>query len=73
MATTTIPGYVNRNRQEVVRRTDLPGNDHLQLTYVVNCRDCGREYGANGSDIHQRLCPRCQGGADGLPIPNCSG
>lgn len=31
MPKTTTPGHVNRNRQEVIRRTDLPGNDHLQL------------------------------------------
>jgi len=65
--TTTQPGYVNRNRQTVVRATGLPGNDHLQRIYVLKCGDCGAEYGANGSDIFQRKCPSCQGGADGLP------
>jgi hypothetical protein len=25
-------------------------------------------YGANGSDIHLRLCPACQGGASGLEV-----
>ena len=65
---TTRPGYVNRNRQTNVRATDLPGNDHLQKIYVLECGDCGLRYGANGSDIFQRKCPECQGGAPGLPF-----
>ena len=64
---TTDIGSVNRNRQEVVRRTDLAGNDHLQKVYVLRCRDCEFNYGANGSDIYLRRCPNCQGGAAGLP------
>ncbi len=65
---TTTPGYVNRNSQIVVRRTSLPGNDHMQITYVLRCQKCRHEYGANGSDIWQRRCPRCGRGATGLPI-----
>lgn len=67
--TTTRIGYVNRNGQEVVRATNLPGTDHLQQIYVLRCRrpDCHFEYGANGSDLWQRKCPRCQGGMPGLP------
>jgi Zn finger protein HypA/HybF involved in hydrogenase expression len=64
---TTLPGYQNRNRQVVLRGTDLSGTDHLQKVYVLRCGDCGKEYGANGSDIHQRKCPHCQGGQPGLP------
>ncbi len=63
---TTEPGYRNRNGQVVVRKTDLPGNDHLQRIYVLRCSDCSHEYGANGSDIHLRRCPACAGGAPGL-------
>lgn len=65
---TTVPGYVNKNRQFVVRKTDLDGNDHLQKVYVLQCLDCGHEYGANGSDIHIRKCPAHDGGAAGLPM-----
>lgn len=68
MPKTTHPGYVNRNGQKVIRRTDVPGNDHMQMTYVLQCRKCGNEYGANGSDIWQRRCPSCDRGAPGLPI-----
>jgi hypothetical protein len=64
---TTTPGFVNRNRQRVVRATGLPGNDHKQSIYVLHCENCATEYGANGSDIFQRLCPTCQDGRPGLP------
>ena len=63
---TTRPGYVNRNNQIVVRSTGMPGNDHLQIVYVLRCRACETEYGANGSDVWQRKCPSCQGGMPGL-------
>jgi hypothetical protein len=67
-AQTTAPGYVNRNRQEVIRKTDLPGNDHAQRVYVLRCGACGMEYGVNGSGIYQSKCPACQGGAAGLAV-----
>lgn len=63
---TTAEGFVNRNGQRVVRATGLPGTDHGQRIYVLACSSCDFEYGANGSDIFQRKCPRCQRGAPGL-------
>ncbi len=63
---TTDVGYVNRNEQKVVRATGLAGNDHMQYIYVLQCGHCSHKYGANGSDIFQRRCPRCQGGTPGL-------
>lgn len=39
----------------------------MQLAYKVECLQCGHLYGANGSDMHERLCPECQGGAPGIP------
>ena len=63
---TTTPGYRNRHGQIVVRATGLPGNDHMQRIYVLRCEACRSEYGANGSDIFQRRCPNCGGGAPGL-------
>lgn len=65
---TTEVGYRNRNGQIVLRKTDLPGNDHMQMTYVLRCEQCQHQYGANGSDIFQRRCPAHDGGAEGLPI-----
>ncbi len=61
----TDAGYVNKNEQEVVSRTDRP-NDHGQRVYLLRCRKCHAEYGANGSDIWIRKCPLCQGGKPGL-------
>jgi hypothetical protein len=63
---TTCTGYVNRNGQVVVRNTRTPGTDKNQYVYQLGCSHCGHVYGANGSDIHLRLCPSCQGGAAGL-------
>ena len=65
-APTTQPGYRNRNDQVVVRRTPLPGTDHNQRVYVLECGRCRHRYGANGSDIWQRRCPSCGGGRPGL-------
>ena len=63
---TTVPGYRNKNDQVTVRATDLPGTDHLQKIYVLRCDSCKLEYGANGSDIFHRRCPRCGGGRPSL-------
>ncbi len=68
---TTEIGFVNSKGQEVVRRTEKPGNDHNQRTYEVACQHCGHRYGVNGSDIYDRKCPNCQDGKPGLPI-ECS-
>jgi hypothetical protein len=65
-ANTTAPGYVNRNGQVVIRDTKLAGTDHLQTVYQLGCCGCRYVYGANGSDIHLRLCPECQHGAPGI-------
>jgi hypothetical protein len=63
---TTQPGYVNRNSQVVIRKTQLPGTDKGQSVYQLGCVICGHVYGANGSDIFERKCPKCQGGLPGL-------
>jgi hypothetical protein len=65
---TTQTGYVNKNGQRVIRPTNLQGTDHLQYVYALKCGKCGHEYGANGSDIWLRKCPKCQGGRPGLPL-----
>ncbi len=63
---TTDPGYENPNGQVVVRKTGKLGTDHNQNVYELRCKRCGHAYGANGSDIHDRKCPKCQGGRPGL-------
>jgi len=65
---TTKIGYVNRNNQKVLGTRGVKGTDHGQYSYKVKCQgeECGFEYGANGSDLFQRKCPRCQGGNPGI-------
>lgn len=58
----TEVGYINKNRQKNLRKTDKPGTDNNQYLYEMECLDCGHKYYANGTDIWQRKCPKCQGG-----------
>lgn len=62
----TDSGYINRNNQMNTGRTELDGTDHMQKLYTMRClnENCGHEYFANGSDIFQKKCPKCQGGMD---------
>jgi hypothetical protein len=70
---TTAIGYRNSNRQEVIRKTGLPGTVPEQRLYVMRCAQCGHEYGANGCDIHSRRCHVCQDGPPGLTIADILG
>jgi hypothetical protein len=65
---TTTPGFVNPHKQEVIRNTGKPGTDYGQYIYELECKRCGHHYGANGSDIHERRCPSCDGGRPGLDL-----
>ena len=66
MGYSTVPGYVNRNNQRVIRKFDIAGTDNLQYVYELVCENCSKHYGSNGSDNFQHKCPWCQSGADGL-------
>ena len=61
---TTNPGYINKWNQRNNAKTDMPGSDHNQFFYEMECLNCGKKYYANGSDIWQRKCPACQGGKE---------
>lgn len=65
---TTKIGYVNPHKQVVIRNTGKPGSDHNQKIYLLACSRCGHLYGANGSDIFERKCPKpdCGRGKPGL-------
>jgi hypothetical protein len=70
-ALTTRPGYVNPQRQKVLRRVPwVDGGMDGQYVYVLRCirAGCGYEYGEEGIRVHQRRCPRCGDGAPGLHI-----
>ena len=36
---------------------------------IIDGDDCGHIYGVNGSDFSGRKCPKCDGGAKGMPSP----
>ena len=59
-------GTINKNNQMVKEKTNLPGHAN-QKVHRMECLDCGHNYGANGYDCHLRKCPKCGGGAPGLP------
>jgi hypothetical protein len=72
---TTDPGYKNKNGQAVICKTGFPSESFPgQTIYHLRCTHCGHDYGANGSDIYKRRCPRHQGGTQGErlrdPAPN---
>lgn len=60
----TITGYVNRNNQVNLGRTNMRGTNPSNWLYRMRCENCLHEYHANGSDVHLKKCPMCQGGAD---------
>jgi hypothetical protein len=64
---TTQIGFINARSQKYLGHRDVPGNDHLQRAYGMQCLNCGWKYGANGTDIFQRRCPNCQQGSAGIP------
>lgn len=59
---TTEMGYINRNNQKNIEKTNLHGSDHNQVFYQMECQLCRMKYFANGTDIFQKKCPKCQGG-----------
>ena len=63
---TTQIGYKNKNNQYVHGTRGIRGNDHGQYSYKLECKECGYIYGANGSDIFQRKCPKSQNGRPGI-------
>lgn len=64
---TTEAGYRNRHGQIVLCDTGIPGTDHGQRVYLLQCDLCGHIYGSNGSDIFERKCPEHQKAAPGVP------
>ena len=68
---TTDPGYRNPHGQIVIARTGFPSESFRgQTIYHLRCVHCLHDYGANGCDIHKRLCPRHQNGVKGEPLRN---
>ena len=59
---TTEAGYFNKNNQKNLGCTGERGTANCQKFYKMECLNCGEKYNANGTDIWQRKCPKCQGG-----------
>jgi hypothetical protein len=62
----TSIGFRNRDGQCVIRKTEREGSTPGQRVFILHCSVCDHEYGANGADIYDRLCPKCQDGPPGL-------
>lgn len=60
----TDMGYVNTNRQKNMGLTEKQAARPYAKIYQMLCTDCGHRYYANGSDIHLKKCPKCQGGKE---------
>ena len=58
----TEDGYINKNDQKNNGRSNERGTDYGQWFYHMECLKCRYTYFANGTDIWQRKCPKCQGG-----------
>ena len=67
-AESTQIGYINRNNQKNLGTRGTKGTDHNATSYKLEClvSGCGFAYGANGTDVFHRKCPRCQGGNPGI-------
>jgi hypothetical protein len=67
-AKTTQIGYVNRNNQKNHGTRGTLGTDYNATSYKLEClaAECGQVYGANGTDLFHRKCPKCQGGMPGI-------
>jgi len=65
---TTVIGYINRNNQKCLGTRGVLGNGHGALSYKLYCLNgnCGHKYGANGTDVFLRKCPKCQSGRPGI-------
>lgn len=64
MGKTTQPGYINKNNQMNIGRTDEPGSDYMQWFYLMECRNCNFKYKANGTDIFKSAPIVKAGGRD---------
>ena len=64
----TSIGFRNRDGQQVIRKTEREGSALGQRVFILHCTVCEHEYGTDGCDIYDRLCPKCQDGPPGLPV-----
>lgn len=59
-------GDLNRNGQQVVKKTSSKGTSGRAYAWWLRCTHCGCEYLANSTEAFQRKCPQCQKGRPGI-------
>ena len=57
-------GYINNWKQKNMGITEKHAVRPYARIYQMYCTVCCHTYFANGSDIHLKKCPNCQGGKD---------
>ena len=65
---TRQPGDTNNRGHVMIAKICRPGTDHNATLWHMRCAECEHEFGANGTDFHNRRCPACQYGAPGLAL-----
>lgn len=60
---------INKNSQELLRKTEAKGTDASSYIWILKCRRCSHIYGCNSTDHWERKCPKCQNGKPGLETP----
>ena len=61
-------GNINPNWQICLGTRGKPGTDKNNKSYAMFCLECGHIYGANGSDVHERLCKKCNPDSKGSDL-----
>ena len=59
-------GAINKNEQLCLGTRKISGNDHNADAHAMLCQKCNTLYGANSTDVYERLCPACQNGQPGI-------
>ena len=57
---TTDAGYINKNNQKNLGYRGVSKTHISAKSYEMECLDCGHKYLANGCDVWERKCPKCQ-------------
>ncbi len=60
---------LNKNNQELLRKTEIKGTDANSYIWILKCRQCKYIYGCDSTDHWERKCPKCQNGRPRLEIP----
>ena len=65
-ASGATPGFVNKNGQVVLYKTEQRNGVQPKMAYKLGCSKCGQVYATRDPDVFERKCPACQGGEPGM-------